>query len=356
MTSLRDLQQLAASVPALDAAAMDEATQRQDRLTKPPGSLGRLETIATAIAGMQGRSRPSVARRAVIVAAGDHGIADEGVSAYPRAVTAQMVANFLAGGAAINALARQAGARVVVADFGVEGNLEAAEGLVDVKVARGTRNFLREPAMTRAEAVEAMLAGARIVSGERERGLDIVGLGEMGIANTSAATALVASLTGTPVAVVTGRGTGLDDAALAHKIDVIERALDLHQPDPEDPLGTLAAVGGLEIAGLAGVVIGAASQRIPVVVDGFITAAAAMVAVRFCPAAAAFLLPSHCSVEPGHTPALAALGLEPLFDLRMRLGEGTGAALAMQVIAGAVAALNEMATFGEAGVSDRTEA
>lgn len=346
---------LVRSVVPPDANALAAATVRQDTLTKPPGSLGRLETLAARVAAIQCRARPDVDRKLVLVAAGDHGVVAEGVSAYPQAVTVQMVANFLRGGAAINVLAREAGARVLVADFGVAATIPPSEGLLDRKVAPGTANFATGPAMSRAQAVQALLAGAGIVQSHVAANTDLLAAGEMGIGNTTSAAALAAIFTGLPPAVCTGRGTGVDDAGLARKCAVIERALALHRPDAADPVGVLAAVGGFEIAGLAGAMIAAAASRIPVVLDGFITGSAALVAQALCPAVREYLLPSHRSVEPGHAAVLDALGMEPLFDLGMRLGEGTGAVLAMGIIASAVAALNEMATFGEAGVSGRSE-
>lgn len=349
------LDALTGRISRLDEAAMAAARERQAHLTKPPGSLGRLEAIAVHLAGIQSTVQPRAARSAVIVAAGDHGITEEGVSAYPSAVTAQMVANFLAGGAAINAIAGVAGARLVVADFGVAADLDPHPALVAAKVARGTANFARGPAMTRDQAAAAVQAGARIVATEHERGLDLLALGEMGIGNTTAAAALTAALTGTPPAAVTGRGTGLDDAALAHKVKVVEAALARHRLTRDDPFAALVAVGGFEIAGLVGAILEAAARRVAVVLDGFITGAAALVAVGMAPATRGFLVASHRSVEPGHGILLDALGLDPLFDLQLRLGEGSGAALALPLIAAAVAAHNQMATFAEAGVSGRGE-
>lgn len=340
-----------AAIPVLDGPAMAAARARHDTLTKPPGSLGRLEALAVQIAGMTANPRPRLPHKAVIVAAADHGVTTEGVSAYPAAVTGQMVRNFLAGGAAINVLARQAGARVVVVDFGVASPLPDDGRLVRRAIRPGTRNFAREPALTPGEVVAALEAGAAVLDDEAEAGLDLIATGEMGIGNTTAAAAVVAAFTGVAAARVVGRGTGLDDDAWRHKVEVVERALALHRPGRADALDVLSKVGGLEIAGLAGVIIAAAARRIPVVLDGYITAAAAMAAASLAPAAGAFLLPSHRSVEPGHQVALDALALEPLFDLHLRLGEGTGATLAFPLIDAALAVLDEMATFAEAGVS-----
>ncbi len=348
-TPLRDL---VAAIPPLNRAAMDAATKRQDQLTKPQGSLGRLEELSIRLAGMTARERPRFEAPAVIVGAGDHGICAEGVSAFPSEVTPQMVANFLAGGAAINVLARQAGARVIVVDFGVATDLGDTPGMVHAKIAPGTQNFARAMAMTREQAIEAILAGAAVVATEARHSLDLVAVGEMGIGNTTPASALTAALTGQPVAQVTGRGTGISDGALAHKIDVIEQALAFHQADAEDPLGVLAAVGGFEIAGLAGVVLAAAARRIPVVLDGFITGSAALVAARLAPIVTDYIVASHVSVERGHKVILDDLGLVPLFNLDLRLGEGSGAALALPMVRAAAAILDEMATFDEAGVSE----
>jgi nicotinate-nucleotide--dimethylbenzimidazole phosphoribosyltransferase len=343
------------SIPSLDLAAQSAARVRQDTLTKPPGSLGRLEELSIQLAAIIGQSQPSVARKAVIVMAGDHGVTAEGVSAYPAEVTPQMVLNFLHGGAAINVLARQAGARVVVVDIGVASDLAPQPGLEIRKVAGGTRNMALGPAMTRAQAEEAITIGIQVVEAEIAKGLDLVATGDMGIGNTTASAAIVATLTGQPVARVTGRGTGVDDAGLARKVVVIERALALNQPDPHDPLDVLSKVGGLEIAGLVGVILGAAAQRLPVVIDGFISGAAALVAVKVAPEVKPYLIAAHQSVEIGHRILLEHLGLRPLLDLDLRLGEGTGAALAFHLIEAAARILNEMATFGEAGVSEKTD-
>ncbi len=342
-----------ASVGPLDKEAMEEAQRRMDRLTKPPGSLGRLEELAVWLAGVTGRPRQRLPHKTVVLMAADHGVAREGVSAYPSSVTAQMVANFLRGGAAINVLARRAGARVLVVDIGVAASVPEAPGLLVRKVGPGTANMAEGPAMSRAEAERAVAVGLEVAAEEIERGAQVLATGEMGIGNTTAASAIVAALTGRPVASVTGRGTGLDEEGLRHKVAVIERALAVNRPDPADPLDVLAKVGGYEIAGLVGVVLQGAARRVPVLLDGFIAGAAALVAARLCPQARAYMLASHCSAEPGHRPALDELGLRPLLDMDMRLGEGTGAVLAMHLLDDALAILDEMATFEEAGVDDR---
>jgi nicotinate-nucleotide--dimethylbenzimidazole phosphoribosyltransferase len=342
-----------ARIAPLDATAMQAARARQTQLTKPPGSLGRLEDLAVQIAGITGQARPRLKQPAAIVMAADHGVARQGVSAYPAEVTAQMVQNFLHGGAAINVLARHIGAWVVVVDMGVASPIAPHPDLLDRKIAPGTHDFTVAPAMTREQARLALEVGIAVVSGAVARGADLVATGDMGIGNTTSASAIVAAITGQPVASVTGRGTGVDDAGLARKIAVIERALALHQPDPTDGLDVLSKVGGFEIGGLAGVMIGAAALHVPVVIDGFISGAAALIACALAPAAQPYLIAGHRSVERGHAAVFAQLDLEPLLDLGMRLGEGTGAVLAQSLCLAACKILDEMATFGEAGVSEK---
>jgi nicotinate-nucleotide--dimethylbenzimidazole phosphoribosyltransferase len=340
-----------ARILPLDEAAMAAAETRQGQLTKPPQALGRLESLSIRLAGITGKAQPSLARKAVAVMAGDHGVCREGVSAFPSEVTPQMVYNFVAGGAAINVLSRHVGARVVVTDVGVAADLSACAGIRHCKVCPGTANMAEGPAMTRTDAVRALETGIALVEEEAARGLDLIGTGEMGIGNTTPSSAIIAALTGLPVARVTGRGTGITEAGLALKIKVIERALAVNVPNPQDPIDVLAKVGGLEIAALAGVYLGAAAHRIPVVMDGFISGAAALVAARLCRGVVDYILPSHLSVEVGHQVVFAELGLTPLFDLEMRLGEGTGAVLAMTLLDAAAKILSEMATFESAGVT-----
>lgn len=342
-------------IPTPDATAAAAARQRQDALTKPQGSLGQLEEISIQLAALGKRS---IERRAVIVMAADHGVAAEGVSAFPSDVTPQMVLNFLRGGAAINVLARQANARVTVVDIGVNfdfGSVETlhATSLQIRKVARGTRNMAHEAAMTRQETEAAIQVGIDVAKHEIAKGLDIIATGDMGIGNTTPSAAIAAIITGQPVAQITGRGTGIDDAGLARKIATIEKAIALHQPDPKNALDVLSKVGGLEIAGLAGVIIGAASDGIPVVIDGFISGAAALIAYQLAPDVKPYLIAAHQSVEIGHRVMLEHIGLHPLLNLNLRLGEGTGAVLAFHLIEGATRILNEMATFEEAGVSGK---
>jgi nicotinate-nucleotide--dimethylbenzimidazole phosphoribosyltransferase len=349
------LRELCARIPEPSAAAASAARTRLDRLTKPPGSLGALEPLIVRLAAITGQVRPELRGAAVLVAAADHGVAAERVSAYPQAVTAQMVLNFLRGGAAINALAANAGARVVVVDAGVAGELPDHPRLRRAAIRRGTRNLLREPAMTRAEAAGAILAGARIVAAEAEaqEGLGILALGEMGIGNTTAAACLTSAFAGVAPELTTGRGTGLDDARLEHKRAVVAGALRRAKPRPADPLGVLGELGGFEIAALAGAALAAAARRIPVVLDGYITASAALAACALAPNLRHFLIAAHRSAEAGHRVALEHLGLQPLLELDMRLGEGSGAALALPLILGAARAMREMATFEQAGVAER---
>jgi nicotinate-nucleotide--dimethylbenzimidazole phosphoribosyltransferase len=336
-----------------DASAGRDAQQRLDQLTKPPGSLGRLEELARRLAEISGSCPREIRHPVIFTLVGDHGVVEEGVSAYPQIVTTQMVENFLRGGAAVNVLARHAGARVVVADLGVAGPLAPSPDLHARKVAPGTRNMTRGPAMTRSEAASAVEAGIALVEAERPRGLDLIGTGEMGIGNTTAASAMVAVFTGAGADEVTGYGTGVDEPGRRRKVAVIERALSVNRPDPADALDVLAKLGGFEIAGLTGVILAGAAYRIPVFVDGFIAGAAALAAVRLKPAARYALLAAHRSAEPGHRHVLQALRLEPYLDLGMRLGEGTGAALCISLARAAVKIMNEMATFKSAGVSDR---
>lgn len=349
------LAQVISSIQPLDEGAMQAARQRQDNLTKPKGSLGRLETLSIQIAGITRRALPRLQHKVVTVMAGDHGVARQGVSAYPQEVTAQMVLNFLGGGAAINVLARHTGARVVVVDMGVAADLKPHPNLIIRKIAHGTGDITSGPAMSRSHAEQAIQAGMEIVFNEIEGGLDILATGDMGIANTTPSAAIAAALTGLPVEGIVGRGTGVDEAGLRRKIVAVQHALEVNHPDPQDGLDVLAKVGGFEIAGLVGAILAAASHQCPVVVDGFISTAAAMIAVSLCPQVRNYLIAAHASQELGHRTMLEWLQLAPLLDLELRLGEGTGAVLAMNVAEAACKLLNEMATFNEAGVSEKAE-
>ncbi len=348
------LQDLITRIAPLDIALIELARARQAQLTKPPGSLGVLEDIAVRVVAISGQLLPAIWRKRVIVMAADHGVTVEGVSAYPSEVTPQMVLNFLHGGAAINVMARQAGAEVTVVDIGVAAELHHP-ALVTRKVAAGTANMVQGPAMTREQALEALMVGQQLVEEQVQQGLDLVATGEMGIGNTTAASAITASLLRVPVARVTGRGTGIDDQQLAHKVQIIERAIAYNAPDAADPLDVLCKVGGLEIAGLTGVILAAAALHIPIVIDGFISGAAALVAFALCPRVRDYLFAGHLSVESGHQLILDHMGLSPLLNLHMRLGEGTGAVLAMNIIDAAVRVHCQMATFDEAGVSNRED-
>lgn len=338
------------SVCPPDAGAMAEAVERQGLLTKPAGSLGVLEDVAIALAGIQGTCPPRpLLRPAVAVFAGDHGVHAQGVTPWPQEVTAAMVENFRAGGAAVNVLARQAGVDVVVVDVGVASDLEPGDVLLDRKIRRGTSDLATGPAMTRDEAAAALATGIEVARILIDDGHDCLLTGDMGIANTTPSAALVAALTGADPEAVTGRGTGVDDITLRRKIDVITRALD-ERPVSDDPVEVLASVGGFEHAALTGFVLGAAARRTPVVLDGVIAGSAALVAQALSPESMSYCFAGHRSVEPGHAIALERLGLRPLVDLDLRLGEGTGAVLAFPIVAAAGATLREMATFDSAGV------
>jgi nicotinate-nucleotide--dimethylbenzimidazole phosphoribosyltransferase len=347
MTRLAEL--LSAIAPPPPGGA-DAAERHLDSLTKPPGSLGRLEEIALRLALLRGGA-PEVRHPVIFTFAADHGVTAEGVSAYPQVVTAQMVENFLRGGAAVNVLARQAGARLVVADFGVAAPLERSERLVACPIGPGTANIAAGPAMTREQAVRAIETGAALAQQALDAGADLLATGEMGIGNTTAASAIAAALTGGAPERVTGRGTGVDDATLARKVAVVRRALEINAPDAGDGLDVLAKVGGFEIGGLVGVILAGAARRVPVVLDGFIAGSAALIAVALAPAARHALFAAHRSAEPGHAPVLEHLGITPYLDLSLRLGEGTGAALFIHLARAAALLWSEMATFKAAGVS-----
>ena len=349
------LEEVRAAIGPLDAGATAAARERQDRMTKPRGSLGVLEDVSVQLAGLAGECPPPLPEpAAVAVFAGDHGVHAQGVTPWPQEVTAQMVANFLAGGAVVNAFAAQAGAEIVVVDVGVAAGLEPAPGLLPRKVGPGTADFTQGPAMTREQAEAALTVGIEVARDLVAAGNRCLVTGDMGVANTTASAALICAFTGSDPAVVTGTGAGADAAAKARKIDVIRRGLALHQPDPADPVGVLAAVGGYEHAALAGFILAAAALRVPVILDGVIAGAAALAAVAIAPDAAGACLAGHRSTEPGHAATLGHLRLRPLVDLDLRLGEGTGALLALPLVQSAARALREVATFDSAGVSDKT--
>jgi len=337
----------------LDRSSEDAAQRHLDSLTKPQGSLGRLEELARRVAVIQRNVPPRFGRKLLFVFVADHGIAAEGVSAYPKDVTAQMTYNFLNGGAAINVLARHYGVDTVIVDVGVDHEFVAVHGLRHCKLRRGTANFSRGPALTREQARASVELGIRLVKQSPPEDFFLLGAGEMGIGNTTSAAAIVCAMTGAAPPDIVGRGTGIDDETLARKITAVENGLRINSPDPHDPLDVLAKVGGLEIGAIAGVIIGAAALRLPMVVDGFISSAAALVAYRFSPHVREVLFASHLSAEKGHRLVLDELHLNPVLDLGMRLGEGTGACLAMGLIEASVKLSREMATFASAGVNEK---
>lgn len=335
----------------LDRVAMEKAQGRLDSLIKPPGSLGVLEEIAVRLAGITGNPRPEIKEKAVIIMAGDHGVMEEGVSIAPQEVTVQMLPTFLMGVAGIGVLAKHAGARIVVVDVGVAVPVEYP-GILRRKVRAGTGNIAAGPAMSREEAVKALEVGIEVAREEIERGADLLATGDMGIGNTTPSSAILAAFGGYTAEDVAGRGTLVNDQVMRFKIAAINRALEVNRPDAEDGLDVLSKVGGLEIAGLAGVILGAAARRTPVLIDGFITTAAALVAGKLAPGARDYMIASHLSGEQGHRLMLEQLGLTPVVHLNMRLGEGTGAAVTMSIIEAATKILREMASFDEVGVSD----
>lgn len=339
-------------IQPLDPALLAQAQAKLDNKTKPLGSLGRLEEFARRYAAISGSLEPSTWKKVIFTFAADHGVVEEGISAFPKEVTVQMVFNFLAGGAGVNVLANHVRAEVLVVDIGVDHDFGDTPGLIGRKVARGTRNFAKGPAMTREEAVAALEVGIELANGCKAEGVAMVGSGEMGIGNTTPSSAIVAAISGRPVADLTHRGTGINDEALVRKVRVIEEGLAVNRPDPTDSVDVLAKVGGLEIAGIAGLILGCAANRIPVVVDGFISTAGALIAAELNPLVKDYLFAAHQSVEIGHAVMLERLGTAPILDLKMRLGEGTGAALAMGLVEAGVKILKEMATFEEAGVAE----
>jgi nicotinate-nucleotide--dimethylbenzimidazole phosphoribosyltransferase len=357
-------------IGGLDYKLMEKAQERLNNLTKPQGSLGRLEELAKLIVGITRNENPVLKDKVIFTMAGDHGVTEEGVSAYPKEVTPQMVYNFLRGGAGINVLARHVGARVVVVDMGVACDLKPHKDLVIKKVNYGTKNMVKGPAMSKDEAIKSIeggievfeeefsAKGARLPDGQRssaggEKSIDIVGIGDMGIGNTTPSSAITSVITGKPVENVTGRGTGIDDEALSNKIGVIKKAIRVNNPDAKDAIDVLSKVGGFEIGGLAGIILASASRKIPVVIDGFISGAAALIAYQLKPEVKDYMIAAHCSVEKGHKVVLDYMGLKPILNLDLRLGEGTGAALAVNVIEASIKILTQMATFQDAAVSER---
>lgn len=341
------------AIRPLDDKAMMTARQRLDSLTKPRGSLGRLEEVAERIAGITGKGMPDLPKKLSILMAADHGVAEEGVSAFPQEVTIEMIDNFIKGGAAMNVLSRHAGADLWVVDIGVRGDISDRKDIIHRKIANGTANMAKGRAMSQDDALRAIEAGISLAEDAGSRGYGLVGTGEMGIGNTTASAAVVCAFSGLNPSEVVGAGTGLDAQGMAHKAEVIRRALAVNRPEPDDPLDVVSKVGGLEIAGLAGVFLGCAAFGIPVLIDGFISGAAALVAYRLNPLAGEYMMASHLSKERGHRIELEMMGLKPLLDLDLRLGEGTGAALSMGIVDASIKIIREMATFEEAGVSEK---
>lgn len=339
------------SIKPLNMQYIEYASERLDNLTKPKGSLGKLEDFVKRIVTITENSKPSLDKKAVFVLAGDHGVVEEGVSAYPKEVTKEMVYNFLRGRAGINALSRHTGADVFVVDIGVSWGFEKTAGLITRKINFGTKNLAKEPAMTSDEAIKCIDVGIEIAKDAVERGYNFIAVGDMGIGNTTASAAVICAFTGLDPEEVVGYGTGIDNQVWKHKVEVVKKGLELHNPDPDFPIEILTKVGGFEIGGIAGVILGAASKRVPVVVDGFVSTAGAVIALGLCPNVKNYIFFSHKSAEGGHGLILQKLGVQPILDLDMCLGEGTGAVLGMFIIEAGIKAYNEMATFEEAGVS-----
>jgi nicotinate-nucleotide--dimethylbenzimidazole phosphoribosyltransferase len=357
MATEKKLNDIIGGIAPISDDWIKKARERTASLLMPPRALGRLHDISERLCGITRSVTPGVGKRAFLVMAGDHGIAEEGVSAFPQEVTGEMIRTFLIGGAGINVLARQADADVQVVDMGVipdldPGTMEGGDNLKVVKIGRGTANFTKGPAMSREAAAAAVMAGYAATAGLIDNGVDIVGTGDMGIANTTPSAAIGAVITGTGLDKMVGPGTGIDDAALVHKKEVVRRGIEVNMPNREDGLDVLSKVGGFEIGGIAGIVLAAAHRRKPVVIDGFISTAGALIAHALCPAAAGYMFAGHCSEESGHRAMLNHLGLRPVLDLGLRLGEGTGGAMAMMIIDSAVRIFTEMLTFEEAGVSN----
>jgi nicotinate-nucleotide--dimethylbenzimidazole phosphoribosyltransferase len=349
------LQETIAKIKKPDSSLMKQVQARLDSLTKPRGSLGRLEELAKQIVSITGNLSPRIKRKVIIVMTADHGVVEEGISAYPREVTPQMVYNFLNGGAAINVLARHIGAEVLVVDIGVAADFQEHQSLMLEKIDYGTKNMVKGPAMTDEQAVKSLEVGIEAAEEMIKKGYDIIATGDMGIGNTTASSAIAAVICRTDVESVTGYGTGIDDRCLENKISVIKKAISVNKPDAADGIDVLSKVGGFEIGGIAGIILGCASGRTPVVIDGFISGAGALIAAAISPDSTNYMIASHCSAEKGHRIVLNRLGLKLLFDFDMRLGEGTGAAIGINIVEASVKILSEMATFDQAGVSEKKE-
>ena len=347
------LQETIAKIKKPDSSLMKQVQARLDSLTKPRGSLGKLEELAKQIVSITANLSPRIEKKAIIVMTADHGVVEEGISAYPREVTPQMVYNFLNGGAAINVLARHIGAEVLVVDVGVAADFQEHQSLMLEKIDYGTKNMVKGPAMTDEQAVKSLEVGIEAAEKLIKKGYDIIATGDMGIGNTTASSAIAAVICRTDVESVTGYGTGIDNRCLENKINVIKKAISVNKPDAADGIDVLSKVGGFEIGGIAGIILGCASGRTPVVIDGFISGAGALIAAAISPDSTNYMIASHCSAEKGHRIVLDRLGLKPLFYFDMRLGEGTGAAIGINIVEASVKILSEMATFDQAGVSEK---
>jgi len=347
------LQETIAKIKKPDSNLMKQVQARLDSLTKPRGSLGKLEELAKQIVSITANLSPRIEKKAIIIMAADHGVVEESISAYPREVTPQMVYNFLNGGAAINVLARHIGAEVLIVDVGVAADFQEHQSLMLEKIDYGTKNMVKGPAMTDEQAVKSLEVGIEAAEKLIKKGYDIIATGDMGIGNTTASSAIAAIICRTDVEFVTGYGTGIDDRCLENKINVIKKAISVNKPDAADGIDVLSKVGGFEIGGIAGIILGCASGRTPVVIDGFISGAGALIAAAISPDSTNYMIASHCSAEKGHRIVLDRLGLKPLFDFDMRLGEGTGAAIGINIVEASVKILSEMATFNQAGVSEK---
>lgn len=351
---MQKLREVINKIEKIDHSLAKRTQDRLDNLTKPQGSLGRLEKLAKRIVEITRDENPAIKNKVIFTLAGDHGVVKEGVSAYPKEVTPQMVYNFLKGGAGINVLARHVGARVVIVDMGVASELDGHPELIIKKVNYGTKNMAKGPAMTKEEAIKSIENGIEIFEDELANGIDIIGTGDMGIGSTTPSSAIAAVFTGNSVEDVTGRGTGINDDILKNKIEVIKKVIEINNPEPKDAIDVLSKVGGFEIGGLAGIILASASGRIPIVIDGFISGASALIAYYLEPKIKDYLIAAHCSVERGHKIVLDHLGLKPLLDLDLRLGEGTGAALGISLVEAGIKIMTQMATFKSAGVAERT--
>lgn len=352
---MKKLNEVINKIEKIDYSLAKETQKRLDNLTKPQGSLGRLEDLAKQVIEITRIKNPKLKNKVIFTIAGDHGVTEEGISAFPKEVTAQMVYNFLRGGAGINVLAQHIGARVVVVDMGVAENIKCQtlkiKDFRNKKIAFGTKNMTKGPAMTKDEAIKSLKAGIEVFEEELKRGIDIVGTGDMGIGNTTPSSAIATAVIGKPIEELTGRGTGIDEKTFVHKIEVIKKAFEVNKPNSQDAIDILSKVGGFEIGGVAGVILAAANRKVPVVIDGFISGAAALIAYQLQPKVKEYLIAAHCSVEKGHRVILKYLGLKPLLDLNLRLGEGTGSALGIGIVEAAVKILTQMATFQDASVS-----